>query len=159
MQAMTGTYPVASYLHKIGKAASKLCQHCSSGVKETLSHFLSVCPRFHDVRTAAHNQIRSRLSSSLKRHLPRKWKLYEEAAMLRTGLRMRPVSSARVRETGRCVSEADLEAGRMSLSLESVVGSQTLWLCPSRLRRLLSWSCVDLLIHHLDNCRLNMSET
>ena len=29
---------------------------------------------------------------------------------------MRPVSSARVRETGRCVSEADLEAGRMSLS-------------------------------------------
>ena len=116
MQAMTGTYPVASYLHKIGKAASKLCPHCSSGVNETLSHFLSVCPRFHDARTAAHNQIRARLSSSLKRHLPRKWKLYEEAAMLRTGLRMRPVSSARVRETGRCVSEADLETGRMSLS-------------------------------------------
>ena len=29
---------------------------------------------------------------------------------------MRPISSARVRETGRCVSEADLEGGRMSLS-------------------------------------------
>ncbi len=29
---------------------------------------------------------------------------------------MRPVSSAGVRETGRCVSEADLEIGRMSLS-------------------------------------------
>ena len=116
MQAMTGTYPVASYLHKIGKAASKLCPHCASGANETLSHFLSVCPRFHDARTAAHNQIRARLSSSLKRHLPRKWKLYEEAAMLRTGLQLRPVSSARVRETGRCVSEADLEAGRMSLS-------------------------------------------
>jgi ribonuclease HI len=116
MQAMTGTYPVASYLHKIGKAASKLCPHCASGANETLSHFLSVCPRFHDARTAAHNQIRARLSSSLKRHLPRKWKLYEEAAMLRTGLQLRPVSSAMVRETGRCVSEADLEAGRMSLS-------------------------------------------
>ena len=36
--------------------------------------------------------------------------------MLRTGLRMRPVSSARVRETGRYVSEANLKAGRMSLS-------------------------------------------
>ena len=116
MQAMTGTYPVASYLHKIGKAVSKICPHCSSGANETLSHFLSVCPRFHDARTAAHNQIRARLSSYLKRHLPRKWKLYEEAAMLRTGLQLRPVSSARVRETGRCVSEADLEAGRMSLS-------------------------------------------
>ena len=66
--------------------------------------------------TAAHNQIRARLSSSLKRHLPRKWKLYEEAAMLRTGLQMRPVSSARVRETGCWVSEADLETGSMSLS-------------------------------------------
>jgi hypothetical protein len=41
---------------------------------------------------------------------------YEEAAMLRIVLQMRPVSSARVRKTGRCVSEADLEAGRMSLS-------------------------------------------
>ncbi len=36
--------------------------------------------------------------------------------MLRIGLQMRPVSSARVRETGRCVSEAGLEADRMSLS-------------------------------------------
>ena len=116
MQAMTGTYPVASYLHKIGKAVSMLCQHCSSGANETLSHFLSVCPRFHDARTAAHNQIRARLSSSVKRHLPSTWKLYEEAAMLRTGLRMRPVSSVRVRETGRLISDADLEAGRMSLS-------------------------------------------
>jgi hypothetical protein len=116
MQAMTGTYPVASYLHKIGKAVSKLCQRCSSGAIETLSHFLSVCPSFHDARTAAHNQIRACLSSSLKRHLPSKWKLYEETAMLRTGLKMRPVSSARVRETGRCISVADLEAGRMSLS-------------------------------------------
>jgi ribonuclease HI len=116
MQAMTGTYPVASYLHKIGKAVSKICPHCSSGANETLSHFLSVCPRFHDARTAAHNQISACLSSSLKSHLPHKWKLYKEAAMLRTGLRMRPVSSARVRETGRHVSEANLKAGRMSLS-------------------------------------------
>ena len=28
MQCITGTYPVASYLHLIGKVTSKLCQHC-----------------------------------------------------------------------------------------------------------------------------------
>ena len=117
MQAVTGTYPVASYLYRIGKIISKVCPYCSSGSNETLSHFLSVCPRFHDARTAAHNQIRARLSSSLRRHLPHGWILHEEAPMLRTGLQMRPVSSMRVRETGRYVCDADLEAGRMSIRL------------------------------------------
>ena len=37
MQAMTGTYPVASYLHKIGKTVSKLCPHCASGANEPCS--------------------------------------------------------------------------------------------------------------------------
>ena len=115
MQCMTGTYPVASYLHLIGKVTSKLCQHCQLGSTETLSHFLSVCPRFHDARTAAHNQIRECLSSSLRRHLPSGWILYEETALSHTGLRLRPVPSVRVEATGRPVCNADLEAGQMYL--------------------------------------------
>ena len=64
MQAMTRTYPVASYLHRIGRAASGQSLFCNSGEDKTLSHFLSACPRFHDARTAAHNQIRTQLSVS-----------------------------------------------------------------------------------------------
>ena len=70
MQAMTGTYPVATYLKRIGRVSTRECQHCSSHHAETFTHFMSVCPRFHDARVAVHNQIRGSLSAALRRTLP-----------------------------------------------------------------------------------------
>jgi len=115
MQAMTGTYPVATYLHRIGRAESRQCLFCSSGQDETLSHFLSVCSRFHDARTAAHNQIRSQLSVSLRKSLPAGWQLFEETPMLATGLQLRRISTAQVQDSGRPVSDADLAAGETAV--------------------------------------------
>jgi ribonuclease HI len=114
MQAMTGTYPVATYLHRIGRAQSRQCPFCSSGQDETLSHFLSVCSRFHDARTAAHNQIRSQLSVSLRESLPAGWQLFEETPMLATGLQLRRIPTAQVQDSGRPVSDADVVAGEMA---------------------------------------------
>jgi len=115
MQAMTGTYPVATYLHRIGRAESRQCLFCSSGQDETLSHFLSVCSRFHDARTAAHNQIRSQLSVSLRKSLPAGWQLFEETPMLATGLQLRRISTAQVQDSGRPVSEADVVTGETAV--------------------------------------------
>ena len=115
MQAMTGTYPVATYLHRIGRAASRQCLFCNSGQDDTLSHFLSVCPRFHDARTAAHNQIRSKLSAVLKKSLLGNWKLFEETPMLATGLQLRRVHTAQVQQSGRPVRDTDTAAGDMAL--------------------------------------------
>ena len=115
MQAMTGTYPVATYLHRIGRAASRQCLFCNSGQDDTLSHFLSVCPRFHDARTAAHNQIRSKLSAVLKKSLLGNWKLFEETPMLATGLQLRRVHTAQVQQSGRPVRATDTAAGDMAL--------------------------------------------
>ena len=115
MQAMTGTYPVATYLYRIGRAASRQCLFCGSGQDETLSHFLGVCPRFHDARTAAHNQIRLQLFMSLRKSLPRSWRLYEESPMLATGLRLRRVPTGQVQLSGWPVSDADAVAGDMAV--------------------------------------------
>jgi len=116
IQAMTGSYPVATYLHRIGRTTSKQCQHCTSGQDETLSHFLSVCPKFHDARTAAHNQIRVNLSTSLQASLPGEWTLYEETPMRDIRhLQLRRVPSIQVKQSGRDVSAADEASGSMSL--------------------------------------------
>ena len=115
IQVMTGTYPVTSYLHRISKAESKKCPYCSSGQDETLTHFLSVCPRFHDARTAAHNQIRGQLAASLKKSLPQGWRQLEETRMAATGLHLRRVPTAQVQQSGRTVSNADIQVGSMSL--------------------------------------------
>ena len=114
MQAMTRTYPVAIYLHRIWRAQ---CLFCNSGQDETLLHFLSVCPRFHDARTAAHNQIRSqlRVSVSLRKSLLRGWRLHEETQMLATGLQLRRVPTIQVQNSGRPVSDADAVAGDMAV--------------------------------------------
>ena len=115
MQAMTGTYPVAAYLKRIGKVPTNECQFCSSQQKETFTHFMSICPRFHDARVAAHNQIRECLSEALRKVLPKGWVLHEETPMSRTGLRLNPVPTVLVQNSGRPVQESDIAAGSMHL--------------------------------------------
>ena len=111
---MTRTYPVATYLHRIRRPVSRQCLFCNSGQDETLSHFLSVCPRFDDARTAAHNQIRLQLSVSLSKSLLRGRRLHEETPVLATGLQLRRVPTIQVQNSGRPVSDADAAAGDMA---------------------------------------------
>jgi hypothetical protein len=115
MQSMTGTYPVATYLKRIGKVPTNVCPHCSSQQIETFTHFMSICPRFHDARVAAHNQIRECLSTALYKALPKGWVLHEETPMSKTGLRLTPVPTVLVQNSGRSVQESDIEAGSMHL--------------------------------------------
>ena len=76
---------------------------------------MSVCPRFHDARVAVHNQIRGNLSAALRRALPGGWNLHEETPMANTGLRLTPVSTVSVQQSGRSVRESDVAAGMMHL--------------------------------------------
>lgn len=115
MQATTGTYPVMAYLRRIDRVKSALCPFCSSGQDETLTHFLSVCPRFHDARTAAHNQIRAQLSASLRKHLPADWRLLEETPMVATHLKMCSVPTVLVQQSGRATRTRHQQADSMSL--------------------------------------------
>jgi ribonuclease HI len=57
LKCMTGTYPVQTYLKRVGLANSPMCPHCTEHVPETLTHFACVCPRFREARTSAHNQV------------------------------------------------------------------------------------------------------
>ena len=69
MKAVTQTLPVATYLHTINPTKhSPFCTQCDQGgsQKESLSHFLSTCPKFHHARTAAHNQVCKVLAASLQ---------------------------------------------------------------------------------------------
>ena len=82
MQAITGTYPVAAYLKRIGNVPTNECSFCSSQQRETFNHFKRICPRFHDARVAAHNKICECLSEARRncgrKVLPKGWVLYEE---------------------------------------------------------------------------------
>ena len=66
--------------------------------KESLSHFLSTCPKFHHARTAAHNQVCKVLAASLQKHLTARWSLHRETP-LSQGLVLELVPSA-IREAG-----------------------------------------------------------
>ena len=101
VKVLSGTYPVQEYLHRIKKASSPTCPHCTTGNKETLTHFVSCCPRFHDARTLAHNKVRAMLSTSLSRYIPSGWKLREETPMAATGLTLHPVPTACILAAGR----------------------------------------------------------
>jgi hypothetical protein len=44
LKCMTGTYPVQTYLNRIGVAKSPIYPHCPEAVPESLTHFACVCP-------------------------------------------------------------------------------------------------------------------
>lgn len=98
MKAMPGTYPVNSFLYRIRKISSPNCTHCNCGSQETLTHFLKVCRKFHHARTAAHNRVRQALFNSMKQHLAREWRIFEETSISKTGVRLQPVPTEIIRQ-------------------------------------------------------------
>jgi hypothetical protein len=86
-RGLTDTYPVQTYLHRIGSVQSPQCPHCSYNAIETLTHFAChvVCPKFREARTAAHKQIREVVAACLKSSLPEDWHMYEGKKPSSTG--------------------------------------------------------------------------
>ena len=101
LKCMTGTYPVQTYLNRIGVAKSPICPHCPEAVPESLTHFACVCPQFREARTSAHNQVRDVITSFLRTHVGPAWKLYEETPMAQTGLVLRPTDHTTIEQIGR----------------------------------------------------------
>ena len=101
LKCMTGTYPVQTYLNRIGVAKSPICLHCPEAVPESLTHFACVCPKFREARTSAHNQVRDVITSFLRKHVGPAWKVYEETPMAKTGLVLRPTDHATIEQIGR----------------------------------------------------------
>ena len=96
LKAMADQYLVHTkcrpiYFHRIKRAKSAECPFCY-GTRETLAHFASVCLKFRIARTAAHNQVRKRISSLLVKLLQDRWELHEETPIAKTGLRLSRVS-------------------------------------------------------------------
>jgi len=88
MKAASDSYPTMSLLHKIQprKYPSPNCQFCSQGVPETLGHFTSSCPHFHDAYTAAHDRAWSVIRKMVEKFAPPCWKFYHERPMGSLGL-------------------------------------------------------------------------
>ncbi len=74
------------------------------------------CPKFHDARTAAHNQVGSVISAFLNKHHQQRWTIHEETRMDATGTALRPVSSESMAHAGRWISEAEQAAGLVSIA-------------------------------------------
>ena len=89
LKCMTGTYPVQTYLQRIGITQSSICPHCDERVPETLTHFACLCPKFREARTPAHNQVRDVITSFLAATLRPEWTLFEETRVAKTGLILR----------------------------------------------------------------------
>ena len=88
MQTACGQYPTMARLHRMypNKFRSANCTWCGAGVPETLCHFLSVCTRFHDARTAAHNRAWQCTVTDLKRATLPGWQFFVETTIGDTGL-------------------------------------------------------------------------
>jgi hypothetical protein len=93
---MTGTYPVQTYLKRVGLADSPTCPHCTEQVPETLTPFASICPRFREARTSAHNQVRQAIFSLFPKIIDPNWTVLEEIRMGNMGLILRTVSATLV---------------------------------------------------------------
>ena len=83
---------------------------------ESLSHFLSTWPKFHQAQRAAHYQVCKVLATSLPKHLAAHWSLYQETPLRQTGLVLALVPTVAVlNQSGRHIFDSDAAAAEMSL--------------------------------------------
>ena len=86
VKAMTGRYPVQTYLHRVKLVSSPNCPFCP-GVRDTLTRLACISPQFQEASTAAHNRARNKLKTIctfLTKLLSKKWTIYEETHMRQT---------------------------------------------------------------------------
>ena len=76
---------------------------------------LSICPKFHHARTAAHNQVCKVLATSLQTHLATHWSLFKETPLRSTGLVLELVPTDVVLQSGRHIPDSEAAAAEMSL--------------------------------------------
>jgi len=100
LKAMSGRYPVQTYLYRVKLVTSPNCPFCP-GTPETLLHFACTCPQFREARTAAHNRVRHRLYTSLTALLSKSWTILEETPMSQTGLHLDLVAASCMLAAGR----------------------------------------------------------
>jgi hypothetical protein len=115
LKAMSGRYPVQTYLHRVKVVTSPNCPFCP-GTPETLLHFACTCPQFREVRTAAHNRVRYRLYTSLTTLFSKSWTILEETPMSQTRLHLDLVPASRMLDGGHTLPEGHgdmINAGRL----------------------------------------------
>ena len=111
MKALTQTLLVATYLYAISLTKCfSFCTQCGQVDCQIFLHFYSNCPKFHYVRTAAHNQVCKVLAASLYKHLAAHWSLYDEPQLSQTGLVLELIPTAIVLQSGRQVPDSDTAA-------------------------------------------------
>ena len=125
IKAMCATYPIYTYLHRINREISPWCPFCAEKVRETFTHFTCVCPKFREARTAAHNQLREKVSRLLQKQLADigGWTLYEEVRIAEVGLRLRSVDADAVALTGRQLHlkpDGTCDVGRLQPDLVAI---------------------------------------
>jgi len=125
IKAMCATYPIYTYLHRINREISPWCPFCAEKVRETFTHFTCVCPKFREARTAAHNQLRDKVSRLLQKQLADigGWTLYEEVRIAEVGLRLRSVDADAVALTGRQLHlkpDGTCDVGRLQPDLVAI---------------------------------------
>ena len=98
IKAMSGIYPTAAYLYRIGKTQSSVCPHCAMEATETLGHFACVCPRFREARTAAHDKAWGTISSFIASRAGNHWQFYWDTPLMCTGLELSPVRQEQQQE-------------------------------------------------------------
>ena len=91
-------------------------------MKESFTHFTDVCPQFREARTAAHNQLREKISGLLQMQLAELggWKLFEEVRMAQVGLRLKPVAEDLIKLAGRLMpgkTDGMCDVGRLQPDL------------------------------------------
>ena len=118
MQAVTGQYPTTARLHKMFplKYPAATCPWCQLGVPETLCHFLTMCPRFREARTEAHNRCWRAIMRTLVGAWPTGWQVYIDKPMSDTGL-LAPLGEPQNALPARDGAPADTQGDRPPLNL------------------------------------------
>ena len=80
---------------------------------ESLSHFFSICPKFHQARTAEHNQVCKIFATSVRKHLAAHWSVFHENPLRSTGLVLELILTDVVLKSGRHISDSDNAAAEI----------------------------------------------
>ncbi len=79
-QLVSHSFQTNTYLQRISVHPTGLCPWCQ-GVRETLTHFHSQCPKFKDQHRAASHCIVRATIAALKDLQPRDWEVFYETPL------------------------------------------------------------------------------